>query len=103
MSTPAKILVIEDEQPIRRFLRASLEGHGFTIIEEGNALDGIRDAATTQADLVILDLGLPDMDGLEVIKRSREGSTKPIIVLSARGEESDKVRALDTGADDYLT
>lgn len=103
MSTPAKILVIEDEQPIRKFLRASLEGHGFTILEVGNALDGIRDAASTQADLVILDLGLPDIDGLEVIKRIREWSSKPIIVLSARGEESDKVNALDAGADDYLT
>lgn len=103
MSTPAKILVIEDEQPIRKFLRASLEGHGFTIVEVGNALDGIRDVATTQADLVILDLGLPDIDGLEVIKRIREWSNKPIIVLSARGEEADKVKALDAGADDYLT
>lgn len=103
MSTPVKILVIEDEQPIRKFLRASLEGHGFVIVEVGNAADGIRDAATTQADLVILDLGLPDIDGLEVIKRIREWSTKPIIVLSARGEESDKVKALDAGADDYLT
>lgn len=103
MSNSARILVIEDERSIRRFLRASLEAQGFVVAETETAEAGLRDAATAPPDAVILDLGLPDADGLDVIRRLREWSTVPIIVLSARGQESDKVAALDCGADDYLT
>ena len=98
-----KVLVIEDEPSIRRFLRAALTANGYGVYEAATARDGIREAATQQPDLVILDLGLPDLDGLEVIQHLREWSTTPIIVLSARGQESGKVAALDAGADDYLT
>ena len=98
-----RVLVIEDEPPIRRFLNASLTANGYDVIEANSAQDGIRETATQQPDLVVLDLGLPDQDGLEVIRRIREWSAIPIIVLSARGRESDKVAALDAGADDYLT
>lgn len=101
--SPATVLVIEDELPIRRFLRAGLEGQGYALIEADNARDGITQAATRTPDLVLLDLGLPDLDGLEVVRRLREWSTVPILVLSARGQEADKVRALDLGADDYVT
>lgn len=99
----AKILVIEDEQPIRRFLRMSLESHGFQVSECETAAKGLHQAVSEPPDAVLLDLGLPDQDGLDVIKRLREWSRVPIIVLSARGRESDKVAALDAGADDYLT
>ncbi|APW62252.1 response regulator [Paludisphaera borealis] len=98
-----RVLVIEDEPPIRRFLRASLNANGYDVIEADTAQGGMREAATQQPDLVVLDLGLPDHDGLEVIRRVREWSSVPIIVLSARGQEADKVAALDAGADDYLT
>jgi two-component system KDP operon response regulator KdpE len=97
------VLVIEDEAPIRRFLRATLTLHGYKLVEAATAQDGLVQATTCQPDVVLLDLGLPDLDGLEVMRRLREWSTVPIIVLSARGQESDKVTALDTGADDYLT
>jgi two-component system KDP operon response regulator KdpE len=97
------VLVIEDELQIRRFLRATLSSHGYTLIEAGTAEDGLSQATTRQPDLVILDLGLPDLDGLDVTQRLREWSRVPIIVLSARGQESDKIAALDAGADDYLT
>lgn len=99
----AKILVIEDEVPIRKFLRITLESHDFQVLETDTAAKGIGTAVTEPPDAVLLDLGLPDQDGLEVITRLREWSTVPIIVLSARGRESDKVSALDAGADDYLT
>lgn len=99
----AKILVIEDEVPIRKFLRITLESHDFQVLETDTAAKGIGTAVTEPPDAVLLDLGLPDQDGLEVIARLREWSTVPIIVLSARGRESDKVSALDAGADDYLT
>ncbi|MBI2824419.1 MAG: response regulator [Planctomycetia bacterium] len=98
-----KILIIEDELEIRRFLRVSLSAHGYRLLEVGTGRDGIRDAATHQPDLVILDLGLPDVDGMDVIREIRQWSSVPIIVLSARGDESQKVAALDAGADDYLT
>ncbi|CAN5665029.1 two-component system response regulator KdpE [soil metagenome] len=98
-----KILVIEDEAPIRRFLRASLPGHGYHLEEADTGENGLLQAAMNKPDLVILDLGLPDIDGLEVTKRLREWTTMPIIVLSARGREDDKIAALDAGADDYLT
>ncbi|HEX9074462.1 MAG TPA: response regulator [Anaerolineae bacterium] len=97
------ILVIEDELPIRRFLRTALSNHGYQIAEAGTAKEGLAQATTRQPDLIILDLGLPDQDGLEVIRQLREWTTLPIIILSARGLESDKVIALDMGADDYLT
>jgi len=97
------ILVIEDEPQIRRFLRAALSANGYRLIEATTAQEGLIQAATCQPDLVILDLGLPDLDGLEVTRRLREWATIPIIVLSARGQESDKIAALDAGADDYVT
>ena len=97
------ILVIEDEAPIRRFLKLTLTNHGFIFKEALNGKDGLLQTANSQPDLVILDLGLPDMDGIEVTKQIREWSTVPIIVLSAREQEKDKVDTLDAGADDYLT
>ena len=96
------VLVIEDEAPIRRFLRPTLASQGYRVVESETGEDGLLQAATRQPELVILDLGLPDLDGLEVIRRLREWSAIPIIVLSARGAESDKVAALDAGADDYV-
>jgi two-component system KDP operon response regulator KdpE len=96
------VVLIEDELPIRRFLRVTLEGHGLRLHEAGTGADGLVEVASRQPDVVILDLGLPDMDGLEVIRRIREWSAVPIIVLSARGQERDKVIALDAGADDYV-
>src|SRR5499433_2216294 len=97
------ILVIDDEPPIRRFLRAALLAHGYQVLEATTAQEGLTQATMHQPALIILDLGLPDLDGLELTRRLREWSTMPIIVLSARGQESDKVAALDAGADDYLT
>lgn len=97
------VVVIEDDPQIRRFLRPALTSHGFRVAEAANGEDGLREAASRPPDLVILDLGLPDLDGLEVIRRLREWSQAPIIVLSARGQEQDKVSALEAGADDYLT
>jgi two-component system KDP operon response regulator KdpE len=97
------VLVIDDEASIRKFLRAGLEGQGFVPVEAGTGQDGIASAATRSPDVVLLDLGLPDIDGLEVIRRLREWTTIPIIVLTARGQEGDKIRALDAGADDYVT
>jgi two-component system KDP operon response regulator KdpE len=99
----ARILVVDDEQPIRKFLRTSLAAHEHDVIEAANASDGIALAAARKPDLILLDLGLPDMDGLEVTKRLREWTATPIIVLSAREQEHDKIDALDAGADDYLT
>src|SRR5258708_10605746 len=95
------ILVVDDEPQIRRFLRATLTE--YTLLEAVNGKDGLTEAATHLPDIILLDLGLPDMDGLEVIRRLREWTQVPIIVLSARGQENDKVAALDAGADDYLT
>jgi len=101
-ATGPVVLVIEDEPPIRRFLRPSLASQGYRVVEAETGEDGLLQAATRQPDLVVLDLGLPDLDGIEVIRRLREWATVPIIVLSARGGESDKVAALDAGADDYV-
>ncbi len=98
-----KILLIEDEQEIRRFLRVSLVGQGYRLIEAATGHDGVMHAADQQPDLMILDLGLPDIDGMEVIRQVREWSRMPIVILSARGQEHQKVDALDAGADDYLT
>jgi two-component system KDP operon response regulator KdpE len=97
------ILVIEDEQPIQKFLHVSLTSNGYNVIEAVTGESGVRHAANDRPNLVILDLGLPDLDGLEVMRRIREWSAIPIIIVSARGKEQDKVVALDAGADDYLT
>lgn len=98
-----QILVIEDEQPIRRFLRVSLENEGYRVSEAEFGEKGLKLAAGQPPDLVILDLGLPDLDGQDVLQRLREWYTGPIIVLSARDQESQKIQALDHGADDYVT
>lgn len=97
------ILIIEDEAQMLRFLRASLSTHGYRLIETTSAADGLAQAATRSPDVVLLDLGLPDLDGLEVTRRLRGWSHVPIIVVSARGQDADKINALDAGADDYLT
>jgi two-component system KDP operon response regulator KdpE len=97
------ILLIEDEQQMRRFLRITLQSHGYRLIEASTAKEGLLQAASRNPDVVLLDLGLPDMDGLEVTKRLREWAQTPVIVISAREQEQDKVKALDAGADDYLT
>lgn len=99
----AKILLVEDEQQIRRFLRVTLGSSGYKLIEAGGGQEGLMLAATEKPDLIILDLGLPDMDGLDFTRQLREWSNIPIVVLSARGQEDDKISALDAGADDYLT
>lgn len=99
----AVVLVIEDDHQIRRFLRATLLDNGYTYLEAENGRDGLRLVGLQHPDLIILDLGLPDMDGLEVTRRLREWTSTPILVLSARNQERDKVDALDAGADDYLT
>ena len=99
----AKILVIEDEPEIRRFLRVSLTNNGFEALEATKGEEGISLAASAKPEVVILDLGLPDMDGTQVAKKLREWSDVPIIVLSARDGENDKVNLLAIGADDYLT
>jgi two-component system KDP operon response regulator KdpE len=98
-----RVLIIDDEQAIRRFLRVALAASHHRVIETGTAEAGIAAAATERPDLIILDLGLPDLDGLEVVRRIREWSTVPIVVLSVRSHEDDKVAALDAGADDYMT
>jgi two-component system KDP operon response regulator KdpE len=97
-----KILIVDDERPIRRFLNASL-GNRYTILEAENGNDAIKIAAMDHPEIIILDLGLPDMDGTEVTRRLREWSDVPIIVISVRDSEQEKVAALDAGADDYLT
>jgi len=97
------VVLIEDEAQIRRFLRAALVGSGFRLFEAATGESGVVETATRQPEIVILDLGLPDIDGLEVIRRIREWSGIPIIVLSARGQERDKIAALDAGADDYVS
>jgi two-component system, OmpR family, KDP operon response regulator KdpE len=99
----ARLLVIEDDPQIQRFLNAALEAHGYALEIVGTGAEGLRRAALNQPDIAIVDLGLPDMSGLDVIARLREWFTQPILVLSARSRENDKVAALDMGADDYLT
>lgn len=104
MSEPnPTILIIEDEIQVRKFLRASLTSNAYQVYESETASDGLAQAAARNPDLVLLDLGLPDLDGLTVTERLREWAKMPIIVISARGKEEDKIRALDAGADDYLT
>jgi len=97
------VVLIEDEPQIRRFLRAALGGNGYRLFEASNAQEGLAEVATRRPDLVILDLGLPDLDGLSVLGQLREWSSVPVIVLSARGQERDKIAALDGGADDYVS
>lgn len=97
------ILIIEDEKHIRRFLRMTLEAAGISVAEAATGLQGLEQNAMGQPDLVILDLGLPDMAGVEVIQQLRISTQAPIVILSARSEEAQKVQALDAGADDYLT
>jgi two-component system KDP operon response regulator KdpE len=96
------VLLIEDEPHMRRFVTATLRAHDYHVVEAGTARDGLAQAAGRNPDLILLDLGLPDADGLEVTRAIRRSATTPIIVLSARGREHDKVSALDLGADDYL-
>jgi len=103
MNKNLTILIIDDEPPIRRLLRAALEPHAYRVCEAENGQLGLQEAVACRPDLVILDLGLPDLDGVEVLKRLREWSQAPVLVLSVRDRESDKVTALDNGADDYLT
>jgi two-component system KDP operon response regulator KdpE len=97
------ILIIEDEPPIRRFLRASLTNEGYRLNEAASGEEGLRVASSQPPDLVILDLGLPDVDGHEVLRQLREWLAAPIIILSARDQEIQKIKALDNGADDYVT
>nr|WP_217445405.1 two-component system response regulator KdpE [Lelliottia amnigena] len=96
-------MIVEDEHAISRFLRAALEGDGLRVFDAGTLQRGLIEAATRKPDLVILDLGLPDGDGIDFIREVRQWSQMPIIVLSARAEETDKIAALDAGADDYLS
>jgi two-component system KDP operon response regulator KdpE len=104
MSEPGvHVLVIDDEAAIRRFLRTALTTHGYQVDEAGTARDGLRRIVDDRPDLILLDLGLPDDDGVQVTRRVREWSQTPIIVLSVREAETEKVAALDAGADDYLT
>jgi two-component system KDP operon response regulator KdpE len=104
MSAPGPlVLVVEDEPQMRRFLRPALEGQGYRVTEAATVSEGLIQASSFNPDLVLLDLGLPDGDGVDVTRRIREWSAVPIVVISARGQESDKVAALDAGADDYLT
>jgi two-component system KDP operon response regulator KdpE len=99
----ARILVIDDERQIRRMLHTSLSGHGYQVFEAANGEEGLLAAADQKPDIILLDLGLPDLDGVDVTRRLREWTRTPIIVLSVREREQDKVSALDAGADDYLT
>jgi two-component system KDP operon response regulator KdpE len=101
--TTATILLIEDERQMRRFLRITLQSEKYGVLEAETAADGLAQAAMRNPDVVLLDLGLPDMDGLEVLEKLREWSAVPVIVISAREQEGDKITALDGGADDYLT
>jgi two-component system KDP operon response regulator KdpE len=104
VNTPAPVvLVVEDEPQMRRFLRASLRSHGFELVEASGAAEAMALATSHNPEVILLDLGLPDGDGIAVTKSLREWASMPIIVISARGRESDKVEALDAGADDYLT
>jgi two-component system KDP operon response regulator KdpE len=97
------VVIVEDDPQIRRFLRTGLQSHGFAIEEAESGERGLTLAASCKPDVAIVDLGLPDMDGVDVVKRLREWTALPVIVLSARAMEGDKIAALDAGADDYLT
>jgi two-component system KDP operon response regulator KdpE len=97
------VLLIEDEPQMRRVLRATLRARDYSVVEAGTAREGLMQAAGRNPEVILLDLGLPDLDGLEVTRELRRWTNAPIIVISARGQEADKVAALDLGADDYLT
>jgi two-component system KDP operon response regulator KdpE len=99
----ARALIVDDERAIRRFLRVSLSAHGYAVYEAATGAEALEGVIASRPDVVILDLGLPDIDGIEVMKRLREWSATPVIILSVRGDEAEKIRALDAGADDYLT
>jgi two-component system KDP operon response regulator KdpE len=103
MKPAASALVIDDEPQIRRLLRVTLEANGYRVFDAANGHDGLVQAAQRRPDVVLLDLGLPDLDGVKVLKRLREWSRIPVIVLSVRDREDDKINALDAGADDYVT
>jgi two-component system KDP operon response regulator KdpE len=102
-SNPPLVLVVDDEAAIRKFLRVALAAHGYRVAEAGTARGALSHAATDRPDAMILDLGLPDGDGVDVVRQIREWSAMPIVIVSARGQEQSKVLALDAGADDYLT
>jgi two-component system, OmpR family, KDP operon response regulator KdpE len=97
------ILLVEDEAQMRTFVRLALTAHGYRVLEVATGQEGLQQAAAHTPDLILLDLGLPDIDGLEITQRLREWSIAPIIIISARGQEEQKVGALDAGADDYIT
>lgn len=101
--TGHRILIVDDEPQILRFLRTSLKANGYEVIEAATGAEAIRRASAEAPDVIVLDLGLPDMDGREVIRAIREGSQTPIVVLSVRSREAEKIEALDLGADDYVT
>ncbi len=98
-----RVLIVEDEKQIRRFVRTALEGEGCRVFEADTSATGLIEAGTCQPDLVMLDLGLPDGNGVDFIRELRHWSDVPVLVLSARAHENDKIQALDAGADDYLT
>jgi two-component system KDP operon response regulator KdpE len=102
-SHDATVLLIEDEPEIRRFLRATLPQQGYQVVEATTGQDGLAQAASRNPDIILLDLGLPDLDGLAIIKQIREWAAIPIVVLTARDQEQVKIEALDLGADDYVT
>jgi two-component system KDP operon response regulator KdpE len=102
MENGLRILVVDDEAPIRRYLRVALGAQGYTVLEAAGGEEALRAVPAQHPDLIILDLGLPDLDGVEVARRLREWSQTPIIILSVREAEEDKIAALDAGADDYL-
>jgi two-component system KDP operon response regulator KdpE len=103
-ANPVRVLVVDDEPPIRRFLRTSLSAHGYQVLEAENGREALSEISRGEPDLIVLDLGLPDIQGQELIRMLRErGSTVPIVVLSSRADETGKVEALDLGADDYDT
>lgn len=103
MSASPRVLIVDDEKAIRRFLRTTLVSEGFTVTEAATGKEALEGYAASHADVIVLDLGLPDMDGIEVTRAIRKKSQTPIVILSVREQESDKISALDAGADDYLT
>lgn len=103
LATKSRILIIDDEIQIRRLLRITLEANDYNVIETENGKNGLISAAMDHPDVILLDLGLPDIDGLQVLERLREWSTIPVIILSVRDEEKVMIKALDSGADDYVT
>jgi two-component system KDP operon response regulator KdpE len=103
MTVPGRILVVDDEKPIRRLLRTALSAEGYDVVEAEDGNGALVAAAQAKPDAILLDLGLPDLDGIEVIARLREWSLAPVVVLTARDAEAQKIAALDAGADDYVT